>query len=210
MSIGVGAAIVLFLTGLGASAHQFDSFAPRFTANFHVLGLTRRQGLSDKPLAGYDTATLAEDINGFLDVMRLQPVNLIAHSIGGREMTRFAAESSFGCSWKSALLTTVHTFMLRIRMPRPCSLSIQGFDRRHDVRQQHVRGQRCAAGVSHRVQRGRHAAPDLQQHPDRQTGTARRSQQQFELHAVAGAQNERCVQPSDRAVHRDVRGSNGR
>jgi pimeloyl-ACP methyl ester carboxylesterase len=83
--------VVLFLTGLGASAHQFDAFAPRFTANFHVLGLTRRgQGLSDKPPAGYDTATLAEDINGFLDVMRLQPVNLIAHSIGGMEMTRFA------------------------------------------------------------------------------------------------------------------------
>src|SRR4030095_2052028 len=84
--------VVLFLPGLGASAHHFDSFAPRFTADFHVLGLTRRgQGLSDKPSAGYDTATLAEDINGFLDVMRIQHVNLIAHSIGGMEMTRFAA-----------------------------------------------------------------------------------------------------------------------
>src|SRR2546426_3530011 len=84
--------VVLFLPGLGASAHHFDSFAPRFTANFHVLGLTRRgQGLSDKPSAGYDTATLAEDINGFLDVMRFQRVSLIAHSIGGMEMTRFAA-----------------------------------------------------------------------------------------------------------------------
>ena len=84
--------VVLFLPGLGASAHHFDSFAPRFTGNFHVLGLTRRgQGLSDKPSAGYDTATLAADINGFLDVMGLQRVNLIAHSIGGVEMTRFAA-----------------------------------------------------------------------------------------------------------------------
>src|SRR5215471_1251844 len=83
--------VVLFLPGLGASAHHFDSFAPRFTATFHVLGLTRRgQGLSDKPSAGYDTATLAEDINGFLDVMGIQRVNLIAHSIGGMEMTRFA------------------------------------------------------------------------------------------------------------------------
>jgi len=83
--------VVLFLPGLGASAHHFDSFAPRFTATFHVLGLTRRgQGLSDKPSAGYDTATLAEDINGFLDVMGIQRVNLIAHSIGGMEMTQFA------------------------------------------------------------------------------------------------------------------------
>lgn len=74
--------VVLFLPGLGASAHHFDSFAPQFTGNFRVLGLTRRgQGLSDKPSAGYDTATLAEDINGFLDVMRIQSVSLIAHSI---------------------------------------------------------------------------------------------------------------------------------
>jgi pimeloyl-ACP methyl ester carboxylesterase len=92
MSIGVDGDVVLFLPGLGASAHHFDPFAPRFTADFHVLGLTRRgQGLSDKPPAGYDTATLAEDINGFLDVMRIQRVTLIAHSIGGMEMTRFAA-----------------------------------------------------------------------------------------------------------------------
>ena len=84
--------VLLFLTGLGASAHQFDSFAPKFTEYFHVLGLTRRgQGLSDKPLSGYDTPRLADDIRGFLDVMGIKRVLLIAHSIGGVEMTRFAA-----------------------------------------------------------------------------------------------------------------------
>lgn len=84
--------VLLFLTGLGASAHQFDSFAPKFIESFHVLGLTRRgQGLSDKPPSGYDTPTLAEDVRGFLDVMGLGRVTLIAHSIGGIEMTRFAS-----------------------------------------------------------------------------------------------------------------------
>jgi pimeloyl-ACP methyl ester carboxylesterase len=83
--------VLLFLTGLGASAQQFDTFAPKFVEHFHVLGLTRRgQGLSDKPPTGYGTPTLAEEIRGFLDVMGIDRVSLIAHSIGGVEMTRFA------------------------------------------------------------------------------------------------------------------------
>ena len=84
--------VLLFLPGLGASVHMFDSFAPKFSNSFHVLGLTRRgQGLSDKPPSGYDTVTLAEDLNEFLDVMHIPRVSLIAHSIGGIEMTRFAS-----------------------------------------------------------------------------------------------------------------------
>jgi pimeloyl-ACP methyl ester carboxylesterase len=83
--------VLLFLPGLGATAHTFDSFAPKFTSSFHVLGLTRRgQGLSDRPPSRYDTPTLAEDIRRFLDVMGIQRVALIGHSIAGVEMTRFA------------------------------------------------------------------------------------------------------------------------
>jgi len=56
-----------------------------------VLGLERRgQGQSDKPLSDYDTATLVNDIRGFLDVMRINRIALIGHSIAGTEMTRFA------------------------------------------------------------------------------------------------------------------------
>jgi pimeloyl-ACP methyl ester carboxylesterase len=87
--------VLLFLTGLGASAHQFDGFAFKFTDRFRVLGLTRRgQGVSDKPQGAYDTPTLAEDIRGFLDVMHIERANVIAHSIGGIEMTAFATKYS--------------------------------------------------------------------------------------------------------------------
>jgi pimeloyl-ACP methyl ester carboxylesterase len=83
--------VLLFLTGLGDSAHRFDSFAPKFIDHFHVLGLTRRgQGQSDKAPSGYDTGTLVEDIRGFLDVMQIERVALVGHSIAGVEMTRFA------------------------------------------------------------------------------------------------------------------------
>ena len=62
---------LLFLTGLGDSAHSFDHLAVGFTDRFHVLGLTRRgQGESDKPSSGYDPRSLAEDIRAFLDVMK--------------------------------------------------------------------------------------------------------------------------------------------
>jgi pimeloyl-ACP methyl ester carboxylesterase len=53
--------VLLFLTPLGASAHEFDDFAPEFTDHFRVLGVTRRgQSPSERPPSGYDTATLAE------------------------------------------------------------------------------------------------------------------------------------------------------
>jgi pimeloyl-ACP methyl ester carboxylesterase len=84
---------LLFLTGLGDSVHRCDSLAPNFTDHFHVLGLTRRgQGLSGKPPSGYDTETLVEDLRRFLDVVGIKRVTMIAHSIGGVEMTRFAGK----------------------------------------------------------------------------------------------------------------------
>jgi pimeloyl-ACP methyl ester carboxylesterase len=87
---GTGEAL-LFLDGLGDTIDRFDSFAPKFTDRFRVLGLERRgQGQSDKPASGYGTRTLAADIRAFLDAMRINRVTLIGHSIAGAEMTAFA------------------------------------------------------------------------------------------------------------------------
>ncbi|HKR02177.1 MAG TPA: alpha/beta hydrolase [Pyrinomonadaceae bacterium] len=85
--------VLLFLAGLGNSAHIFDDIAPRFTDRFHVLALTRRgHGQSDKPATGYDIPTLAEDIRQFLDQMNIKRVTLVGHSFAGDEMTRFATD----------------------------------------------------------------------------------------------------------------------
>src|SRR5713226_5262861 len=82
---------LLFLTGLGDSAHAFDGLAVGFTDRFHVLGLTRRgQAQSDKPPSGYDPRSLAEDIRGFLDVMKIERVTLAGFSAAGSEETKFA------------------------------------------------------------------------------------------------------------------------
>ena len=40
--------VLLFLAGLGDDVHRFDTFAPRFSDRFHVVGFSRRgQGASD-------------------------------------------------------------------------------------------------------------------------------------------------------------------
>ncbi len=88
---GVGPS-VLFLTGLGDSAHAFDALATKLTDRFHAIGLTRRgQGRSDKPESGYDPRTLADDVRAFMDVKRVERATLIGFSVAGSEMTRFAA-----------------------------------------------------------------------------------------------------------------------
>ena len=82
---------LLFLPGLGNTAHAFDDFAPRFTDRYHVVALTRRGfGESDHPTSGYDIPRLVEDIRQAIDRLRLGKVTLIGHSIAGEEMTRFA------------------------------------------------------------------------------------------------------------------------
>jgi len=83
---------LLFLHGMGDTAHRYDDFAPRFTNQFRVLGLTRRgHGESEIPEIGYDTVTLVEDIRQFLDALRIERVVLAGHSFAGDELTRFAA-----------------------------------------------------------------------------------------------------------------------
>ena len=75
--------VLLFLAGVGNSAHIFDDIAPKFTDRFRVLALTRRgHGQSDKPATGYDIPTLAEDIRHLLDQLRIKRVTLIGHSFG--------------------------------------------------------------------------------------------------------------------------------
>jgi len=83
---------LVFLAGLGNTAHAFDDFAPAFTDRFHVIAITRRGfGESDHPDSGYDTPRLVADIKAVLDSLELTRVTFIGHSIAGEEITRFAA-----------------------------------------------------------------------------------------------------------------------
>ena len=83
---------LLFLTGMGLSAHIYDKFAPRFIDKFHVIALTRRgHGDSDYPETGYDPDTLAEDVRLFMDSLEIDKAVLVGHSLAGVELCHFSA-----------------------------------------------------------------------------------------------------------------------
>jgi non-heme chloroperoxidase len=84
---------VLFLAGLGNTAHAFDNFAPALTDRFHVVALTRRGfGESSHPEEGFETPRLVEDIRAAIQRLHLGRVILIGHSIAGEEMTLLASK----------------------------------------------------------------------------------------------------------------------
>ncbi len=84
--------VLLFLAGLGCSAHIYGKFAPRFSSHFHVLGVTRRgHGDSDYPETGYDVDTLTEDLLQFMDALHIDQAILAGHSMANVELSHFAA-----------------------------------------------------------------------------------------------------------------------
>lgn len=96
---GGGGAPLVFLAGLGNTAHVFDTFAPQFTDHFHVVGITRRGfGASASAPPPNDLDTLVADVAAVIDSLRLGRVVLVGHSIAGEEMTRFAQQHGARCA----------------------------------------------------------------------------------------------------------------
>lgn len=83
---------LLFIPGMGNSAHVFDEFAPRFTSRHRVVGVTRvGYGASDRPEGDvYGVHTRIEHIRAVMDTLGLARVVLVGHSLGGDELTAFA------------------------------------------------------------------------------------------------------------------------
>ena len=89
---GTGVTLV-FLAGAGNTAHVFDEFAPRFTDNYRVIGVTRVGfGESGQPEnnRGTDLASRVEHVRAVLDALQIPRAVLIGHSLGGDEITAFA------------------------------------------------------------------------------------------------------------------------
>jgi non-heme chloroperoxidase len=82
---------LLFLAGLGSTAHIFDDLAPEFTSSHRCLALTRRGfGRSEQTAGGYELDNLARDIMAFATSLGLRDVTLVGHSYGGTEAIRAA------------------------------------------------------------------------------------------------------------------------
>jgi pimeloyl-ACP methyl ester carboxylesterase len=88
---GGGGIPLIFLAGLGHTAHVFDEFAPQLTDKYYVFGITRRGfGESSQPDSGYSLSTLVEDIHNVIDSLGVGKVVVVGHSLGGDEMTLLA------------------------------------------------------------------------------------------------------------------------
>jgi non-heme chloroperoxidase len=88
---GTGRPLV-FLAGLGNTAYTFTKFAPQFTANYHVYGITRRGfGASSHPdpsiISNYSADRLGDDVLAVIDALKLNRPILVGHSIAGEELS---------------------------------------------------------------------------------------------------------------------------
>ncbi len=87
---GTGRPLV-FLTGLGNTAHVFDTFAPKFISKHHVYSITRRGfGDSSAPIPdnqNYASNRLGDDVLTVIDALNLHKPVLAGHSIAGEELS---------------------------------------------------------------------------------------------------------------------------
>jgi non-heme chloroperoxidase len=82
---------LVFLAGLGNTAHVFDNFAPKFVPQYHAYGITRRGfGASSSPIpndSNYTADQLGDDVLKVMDVLGVKKPVLIGHSIAGEELS---------------------------------------------------------------------------------------------------------------------------
>jgi pimeloyl-ACP methyl ester carboxylesterase len=88
---GDGPPLVL-IHGLGDNPHIFDELARALSPRFRIVAYARRgHGKSETPAGGYDLATLTEDLKQLMDRLGMGEANLLGWSMGGNEITEFAA-----------------------------------------------------------------------------------------------------------------------
>ena len=93
---GSGRPVVL-LAGEGSTAHEFDDFAPKLTANYHVYGITRRGfGQSSRPAPtadNYSAERLGKDVLAVIAQLKLERPVVVGHSIAGEELSYIGTTS---------------------------------------------------------------------------------------------------------------------
>ena len=84
---------MVLLHGLQDCARSWDFFGVRMQPQYHVLALDHR-GRGDSPWApnaSYRFQDYVDELDGFIDNLRLDKIILMGHSAGGREAMLYAA-----------------------------------------------------------------------------------------------------------------------
>ena len=89
---GGSGGIIVLLHGLASNCRFWDLVAPLLTHNFTVVALDQRgHGDSYKPDNGYDFATVADDLLGFLEAIGAEWPLIVGHSWGGNVALELAS-----------------------------------------------------------------------------------------------------------------------
>lgn len=84
---------LVFLHGLMGSGVNWNRIAKAFDGEAQILTFDQRgHGRSFKPKSGYDPNDYAEDLKKIIDELGWDKINLVGHSMGGRNALTFAGK----------------------------------------------------------------------------------------------------------------------
>jgi pimeloyl-ACP methyl ester carboxylesterase len=82
---------LVFLHGLMGSWTNWRRISPSFEEDFHILAFDQRgHGRSFQPEKGYQPEDYADDLKAIIDELGWERVNLVGHSMGGRNAHNFS------------------------------------------------------------------------------------------------------------------------
>jgi len=83
---------IICLHGRGGRAETWSDFIQQYGKEYRIIAPDQRgHGLSDKPIAEYTTEEMAEDIIELLNLLKIESVILVGHSMGGAVVGYLAA-----------------------------------------------------------------------------------------------------------------------
>ncbi|MFD0683670.1 alpha/beta fold hydrolase [Actinomadura fibrosa] len=124
---------VLFSHGWPLNADAWDDQMKCVADNgYRGIAHDRRgHGRSSQPWDGYDFDTFADDLNDLINHLDLRDVTLVAHSMGGGEVTRYIGRHGTGRVAKVVLLSAIPPLMAQAD-GNPEGVPAEAFDQIRD------------------------------------------------------------------------------
>lgn len=83
---------MIFIHCSSGNTAQWDAVIPYFQPHFHLITADMRgHGKSDKPETDYSLDTMASDVLGIMDALKVDKAHLVGSSMGAEIITSFAA-----------------------------------------------------------------------------------------------------------------------